>query len=348
MLWTWDKTDAVLNCGILSGVLVGAVHAVVPFACCWSAFLLLWGISAAAYVISAALQVSTKGRAVLITGCDTGFGLGLALHLHRLGFRVFAGCLLADGHGKGAESLRKVRSDRLHVLQLDVTSQGQVQKAVKEVKKLLPEGEELWGLVNNAGLATYGEVEWAQMETLRKVIDVNVLGLIAVTRAFLPQLRKSKGRVVTVTSGLGRMAVPMRSAYVTSKYAAEGFCDVLRYEMRKWGVNVSIVEPGNFIAATGIFSKASIREAAEQMWESASPDVRKEYGREHFDGRMKLMQQYAGSGDKDITPVLNAFTEGLVQRWPQVRYVPMDLYFRTRVFVATHLPEWVYEKLYVG
>ncbi|KAK8400502.1 hypothetical protein O3P69_003280 [Scylla paramamosain] len=292
MLWTWDKTDAVVRCGLVSAVLTVAARAVIS-SCCWSSFFILWGALATLYVISAFPQVSTKGRAVLITGCDSGFGLHLALHLHKLGFRVFAGCLQADGRGRaGAESLQKLKSDRLHVVQLDVTSQAQVDKAVKEVKKILPDGEVLWGLVNNAGWATYGDVEWVSLDTVSRIVDVNVLGLIAVTKAFLPLLRRSKG--------------------------------------------------------TSIFTEASIREMAAKMWESMDPEVKADYGRERFEARVQLMKSYSNSGDTDVTPVLNAFTEGLVQRWPQVRYNPMNVYFRTRVFIATHLPECIYEKIYVG
>ncbi|XP_042882082.1 D-beta-hydroxybutyrate dehydrogenase, mitochondrial-like [Penaeus japonicus] len=158
MLWTWDKTDAVLLWGVLSAGVSLLVHTAVS-ECCWTLFLGLWVATAAVYVLASALQVSPKGRAVLITGCDSGFGLGLALHLDKLGFRVFAGCLLATGGGEGSRRLRKEGSDRLHVLQLDVTSTEQIKKAVEEVKKKMLKGEQLWGLVNNAGWATYGELE---------------------------------------------------------------------------------------------------------------------------------------------------------------------------------------------
>nr|XP_053633057.1 D-beta-hydroxybutyrate dehydrogenase, mitochondrial-like [Cherax quadricarinatus] len=92
------------------------------------------------------------------------------------------------------------------------------------------------------------------------------------------------------------MAVPMRAPYVVSKYAVEGLCDCLRYEMRSWGVKVSIIEPGNFIAGTSIFSETSINDAAKTMWETMSDDVRSDYGREHFEARVNLMKKYAKIG----------------------------------------------------
>ncbi|XP_069987643.1 D-beta-hydroxybutyrate dehydrogenase, mitochondrial [Penaeus vannamei] len=192
MLWTWDKTDAV----IFQGVLSAAASFLVSTAtgrCCWTLFLGLWLVTSAVYVIAAALQVSPEGRAVLITGCDSGFGFDLALHLDKLGFRVFAGCLLAVGGGEGSRRLRKEGSERLHVLQLDVTSSEQIRKAVEEVKKTMPKEEQFWGLVNNAGWATYGELEWVAMDTFRRITDINVFGLLAVTKAFLPMIRRSKG-----------------------------------------------------------------------------------------------------------------------------------------------------------
>ncbi|XP_042210717.1 D-beta-hydroxybutyrate dehydrogenase, mitochondrial-like isoform X2 [Homarus americanus] len=295
MLWTWDKTEAVVTLGGASAVLASVIHAV-SSCCCWTLFLLLWVLSAATYIVSSALQVSPEGRGILVTGCDSGFGLALAFHLHKLGFRVFAGCLLAESGGTGAEELQKVKSRRLHVLQLDVTSQKQIDKAVADVKKMLPGGEVLWGVVNNAGWATYGEIEWVPLETVRRAVDTNVLGVLSVTKAFLPLIRRAKGRVVTISSGLARMAVPMRSAYVLSKYAVEGFCDVLRYEMRSWGVKVSIIEPGNYIAGTNIFTESLIQEHGRKMWEAMSEEVKADYGKDHFQARIDLMRQYSKAG----------------------------------------------------
>ena len=178
-------------------------------------------------------------RAVLVTGCDTGFGLKLAQHLESLGFTVFAGCLLADQGGEGAEELRSLAKPRLRVLQLDVTSQEQWEQVAAAIREDVGE-RGLWGIVSNAGWATFGEVEWVSMATFRRAMDINVLGLIHGIQTMLPLIRKARGRVVTITSGLGVMAVPTRSPYCLTKYAMEGFHDVLRYEMRSFGVQVRL------------------------------------------------------------------------------------------------------------
>ncbi|KAG0722639.1 D-beta-hydroxybutyrate dehydrogenase, mitochondrial [Chionoecetes opilio] len=141
------------------------------------------------------------------------------------GFRVMAGCLALDG--EGANQLRASASPRLHTIQLDVTSTDEVGRAVQEVEDLILEGEVLWAVVNNAGLSTFGEVEWVQEHTFRKILDVNVMGMVAVTKAFLPFIRQAKGRVVNMASMYGRMGNVMRGPYVLSKYAVEGFTDCL-------------------------------------------------------------------------------------------------------------------------
>merc|ERR1712210_40122 len=115
-------------------------------------------------------------------------------------------------------------------------------------------------------------------------MDINVFGLIRGIQTVLPMIRKAKGRVVTITSGLGVMAVPTRSPYCLTKYALEGFHDVLRYEMRAFGVNVSVLEPGNFIAGTNIFNETFVNSQvltsiqieiqAELMWGSMDEEVK--------------------------------------------------------------------------
>ncbi|CAL4091150.1 unnamed protein product [Meganyctiphanes norvegica] len=345
MLWTGDKVFRVLFLGGLSLVLA-SLACLLQLASVTIVFPVLWAISAGIYLYTAQLQVPVSGKAVVVTGCDTGFGLQLAQQLDKMGFRVFAGCLQAED-GEGAKTLREVGSDRLHVLQMDITKTDQLDKATKEVLAKLAPGEVLWGIVNNAGWATYGEMEWVGLDTYRKILEINLIGIIAVTQAFLPMIRDAKGRVVTISSGLGRFAVPMRSPYVASKYAVEGLMDCLRYEMKPWGVNVSLIEPGNFIAGTNIFNQKTIADQAEAMWAGMTERVRADYGKDHFDSRVNLMTKYSTGGCTDLSPVLNAYIEGLTQAYPQERYNPMDFYFRARLFIATHLPEIFYDNIYI-
>lgn len=306
-------------------------------------------LSLALATAQSSLQLEVGDKSVLITGCDTGFGLSLAKHLASLGFNVFAGCLLADKDGPGATELRGLASPRLKVIQLDITRQEDWDNALVFVKEnLISTSSGLWGIVNNAGWATFGEVEWVSIDTYKKAMDINVFGMISGIKTFLPLIRSAKGRVVTITSGLGRMAVPTRSPYCLTKYALEGFHDCLRYEMKAFGVSVSILEPGNFIAGTNIFNETFVKGQAELMWNNMDTEIKDAYGKDYFNQKVEIMRSYMNNGIPDIMPVINTYTDALLDVFPQARYQPMDTYFKVRCFIATHLPEAVYDYLYIG
>nr|XP_005989439.1 PREDICTED: D-beta-hydroxybutyrate dehydrogenase, mitochondrial-like isoform X2 [Latimeria chalumnae] len=299
-------------------------------------------------LLSTAVIVKAEGKAVLITGCDKGFGFALAKHLHDLGFTVFAGCLLKDENGDGARELKNVNSDRMKVVQLNVCSEEEVAQAVEFVRKSLKDPEKgLWGVVNNAGISTFGEVEFTSIDTFKKIADVNLWGTIRVTKAFLPLIRRAKGRVINMASVLGRMGNPSRSSYCISKYGIEAFSDCLRYEMHHWGVKVIIIEPGNFIAATGIFTREGVQACADEMWNETSELVRQEYGKAYFDHQTNLMKSFCSSGLKDVTLVLNDITDALTSRYPFIRYNPTQAYWWVRLQIMTHLPAPISDQIYI-
>uniref|UniRef100_A0A3P8WRJ0 3-hydroxybutyrate dehydrogenase, type 1 n=1 Tax=Cynoglossus semilaevis TaxID=244447 RepID=A0A3P8WRJ0_CYNSE len=261
-----------------------------------------------------------NGKAVLITGCDTGIGYALAKHLHQLGFTVFAGCLHKDEGGEGAKDLETLHSDRMKVLQLDVCSEEQVNQAVDYVRENLEDSERgLWAVVNNAGISTFGEVEFTAMDTYKQVSEVNLWGTVRVTKAVLPLIRRAKGRVVNVSSLFGRIGNPARSSYCVSKYGLEAFSDCLRYEMKTWGVKVSIVEPGNFLAATGILTRDTVAAMANRLWSEASAVVKEDYGKAHFERQVAAVRSHCGSGDKDVAPVLDDITDAIMSKRPYTR-----------------------------
>ncbi|CAN8023193.1 unnamed protein product, partial [Ixodes persulcatus] len=176
-------------------------------------------------------------------GCDTGFGHLLAKRLAKEGFYVFAGCLFSDGDdAKELKSLPNV-----HVLQLDVTKEGQVELALEEVKKSLgSRGKFLWSVVANAGVPNNGPIEWQTMDRIRSVFDVNVFGTTLVAKRFLPLLRESKGRLVIVSSGLGRVTFHQTTVYCMTKHAVISLADGLRRQYYERGVHVITIEPGAY------------------------------------------------------------------------------------------------------
>ncbi|XP_004373761.1 D-beta-hydroxybutyrate dehydrogenase, mitochondrial isoform X1 [Trichechus manatus latirostris] len=293
-------------------------------------------------------QVNPVGsKAVLITGCDSGFGFTLANHLYSQGFLVFAGCLLKHKGDSGVQKLDNLRSDRLRTIQLNVCKSEEVEEAVEVIRSSLKDPEKgLWGLVNNAGISTFGEVEFTSMETYKEVAEVNLWGTVRTTKSFLPLIRRAKGRVVNISSVLGRMASLARSPYCITKFGVEAFSDCLRYEMRPLGVKVSVVEPGNFIPGTSLYNPERIQAIAKKMWDELPEVVRRDYGRKYFDEKIARMESYCSSGSRDTTPVIKAVTHALTAATPYTRYHPMDYYGWLQMQVMTHLPAAVSDKIY--
>ncbi|XP_019623107.1 PREDICTED: D-beta-hydroxybutyrate dehydrogenase, mitochondrial-like [Branchiostoma belcheri] len=269
-------------------------------------------------------RVNGNGKAVFITGCDSGFGFGLAKRLDSLGFTVFAGCLLADSGGEGSKKLRAECSSRLSTVQIDVTDDGQVKAAVQQVKDRLPTGSKgLYALVNNAGVWQPGEIEWVSLAAYRRVMEVNTFGTVRVTKAFLPLIRREKGRVVNISSVGGLHAGPMAGAYSMTKAALEFFSDALRHEMHKWGVKVVIVEPASFARATDIVLPAVFNKFVENLRSNIEDVVMEDYGKEYFDFKMEQLRSYA-HGDlaaTDPTPVIDVMADAVTLTTLTHRYL---------------------------
>lgn len=291
------------------------------------------------------------GKSVLITGCDTGFGHHLAKRLDGHGYDVFAGVLSMASDG--AASLRSRRSKRLHVMQLDITRQEEIDEAIKTIQFHVGD-KGLWGVVNNAGFNIYGDVELVTIDQYKKCMDVNLYGMIRVIKACLPLIRKCKGRVVNVSSVKGRYAWPSDSVYHVSKYGVETMTDSLRMEMRKFGVGVSVVAPGYFDAATscsGPASMARLKTELESSWSAASDDVKRTYGRKHVDAIYENLSTNSLPGAATSPdPVLAAIEDALINTKPKPRYVVagakgMVDRFAVLAHVYSFLPEWFSDAL---
>jgi NAD(P)-dependent dehydrogenase (short-subunit alcohol dehydrogenase family) len=196
-----------------------------------------------------------NGRAVVVTGASTGIGAACALHLDRLGFTVFAG-VRKDQDGA---TLQRQGVSGLIPLLLDVTDNELIHQAQVIVSEKVG-NHGLYGLVNNAGIAVVGPLEGIPIPDLRRQLEINVIGQIAVTQAFLPLIRKARGRIVNMGSIAGRGAMPLMGPYSASKFALEAMTDALRLELQQWGIEVSIVEPGAI--ATPIWEKSG-KDAAD-------------------------------------------------------------------------------------
>lgn len=272
-------------------------------------------------------------KTVLITGASTGIGEACALRLDRAGYRVFAGVRRRED----AERLRAEASPQLSPIFIDVTDAQSIENARVDVWRLL-DGGGLDALVNNAGVAIAGPLELLPIDAIRTQLEVNVVGQLAVTQAFLPLIRKATGRVVFMGSIGGRMATPFLGPYCASKFALEALVDSLRVELAPWRIEVAIIEPGTI--ATPIWSKSdSEAEALEARFNSAS-------GADYTAATSAMREAAAAAGRRGepASLVADAVLHAVSSPSPKTRYlVGRDA--RIRALLVRFVPDRLRDRL---
>jgi NAD(P)-dependent dehydrogenase (short-subunit alcohol dehydrogenase family) len=263
-----------------------------------------------------------------VTGASTGIGRASALRLAGHGHRVFAGVRKeSDG-----VDLVEAAAGQLEPVILDVTDEGSIEAAAKIVGESLGDAG-LSGLVNNAGIAVSGPLEYLPIAELRKQLEVNVVGQIAVTQAFLPLIRRGGGRIVNIGSVAGRApSAPLLGPYAASKMAMEALTDSLRTELMRWDIHVSIIEPGAI--ATPIWDKSG--GDFDSLTSGMSEEAIERYGRLIESGRRIA----AAQGRKGSPPdkVAAAVEHALTSKRPKARYlIGRDAW--ARAHVETLLPD---------
>jgi NAD(P)-dependent dehydrogenase (short-subunit alcohol dehydrogenase family) len=196
--------------------------------------------------------VVERSQAVLITGCSSGIGRATALRLAGSGWTVYA-------TARRPESLADLAAAGCHVLALDVTDEDSMQAAVAEIESR--EGA-VGVLVNNAGYSQSGAIETVPMDAVRRQFETNVFGLVRLTQLVLPKMRAQRwGKIVNVGSMGGRLSFPGGGHYHATKHALEAISDALRFELRGFGIDVILLEPGLITTEFGDTATASIGEA---------------------------------------------------------------------------------------
>jgi len=271
----------------------------------------------------------------LITGASTGIGEACARWLDARGHHVFAGVRRSED----ADRLRSGSSARLSSVNLDVADARSIQAAFDTLAPGLNDGG-LDGVVNNAGIAVAGPLEYVPLDAIRRQLEVNVVGQIAVTQAFLGLLKKARGRVVFMGSIGGRMATPFLGPYCASKFALEAIADALRVELRPWGVHVSIIEPGSI--ATPIWNKGE--DDARAMQASVGEALIRDYGA----ALAALRTAVAEAGRRGSSPdvVAAAVEHALTAARPKTRY-PVGGDARTRAVIGRILPDRMRDRVII-
>lgn len=274
----------------------------------------------------------TTSKIVLITGATAGIGRMTALHLAKEGHHVIA-------TGRKAAELTKLATEaeglRLDTLRLDVTSPASIADAVAAVD-LLTDGKGIDVLVNNAGFGILGPSSEISDAEMRRQYETNVFGLMNVTRAFLPRMRERRaGRIINVSSVGGRITLPYFGVYNSTKYAIESLSDALRYELRPFGIDIALIEPGvirtNF-EATAVADIDTYRKTP--------------YGRafEKYEEMSKTANRFAS----DPIVIAKAISRAVRARRPAARYVaPRSTSFIIwfRVLAPTSVWDWAMRKI---
>jgi len=239
---------------------------------------------------------------VLVTGATRGIGRATVKRLAAAGWDVYAG-VRSEAAGE------ELRGERVTPVVVDVTDDAQV--------AALPAAapERLDALVNNAGIVVGGPVEAVPIAELRRQLEVNLVGQIAVTQALLPKLRAASGRVVFVSSVSGRVATPLTGPYNASKFGLEGIADALRMEVAPWGIRVVIVEPAQ--TDTDMWQKAD--EAFDEQLAAISDGHRALYAK-HIEGFRKSIPRNQKMASP-VDTVTSTIERALTASRPKARYV---------------------------
>lgn len=231
------------------------------------------------------------GRVALVTGTSTGFGRLTAEALARAGYRTYG--TLRDGVGRNAAAKAALESAGVRVVEMDVTEDASVEGALSAV---VAEAGAVDVLVNNAGAAYFGYVEAFTPEFARKQFEVNVFGPLRVNRAILPGMReRGRGLVVYVSSIVGRFAIPFGGIYASSKWALEALAEASACELRPFGIDVAIVEPGAFTTNIGAASVVADDAAVTAAYERLKPS---------YDGMMQGLADAAGDAQEVADAIL--------------------------------------------
>ena len=271
-------------------------------------------------------------KSILITGCSTGIGLGVATDLQKLDFRVFATCRKqAD-----VDKINALALPNLTSILLDVTDSQSIKSALDKILTLT--GGTLDVLYNNAGYGQIGAVEDLTREAMKKQFDTNVFGLLDLTNQVLPIMRQQgSGKIIVTSSILGFISLRYRGAYVASKFALEGLFDTLRLELSDTPISVSIVQPGPIESNFRLNTKESFLKYIN--FENSA----------HYK-RYELMEKYYlnNNGNTSFTLTHKAITQVILKiinsAHPKARYgvtIPTHLF---RVLVRI-LPTFILDKI---
>lgn len=291
------------------------------------------------------LKVSASGKAILVTGCEKPLAWYLCKKLDDIGFTVFAGFKnLADS--SDAELLKDECSARVRVIQMDTSSESEMQEAAKFIDLNLPDGAiGLWALVLCDFWTVIGELEWIPQAVLKKAVDVNVIETVRLTQIMLPLIRRGKGRIIFLSSALSKIYNPVRGIQSAVQNAIESLALCLRAELRRHHVHVCVVAAGEFASGTAWLDDDELLEQAKTMWKNMTDSTRELYDEKYFEFTVRQLERYT-KVTVDLTPAIHTLIDAIHRAFPLPRYTPITHEEKIKTLIAEYLPWAIYDVIY--
>jgi NAD(P)-dependent dehydrogenase (short-subunit alcohol dehydrogenase family) len=249
-------------------------------------------------------------KVALVTGSSSGIGFESALLLSKSGFHTYASMRNLE-KSKNITEIVNTENLPLRVIQLDVNDDISVKNAIN---KIIAENGRIDVLINNAGYGLFSPIEDITLDQVKEQFETNFFGVVRLVKEVLPVMRKQRnGIIVNVSSGAGRVAIPVSSAYVATKFALEGLSESMRYELKEFGINIIIIEPG------------VIRTNFVENMKTAGTRSRSESPYADLIGR--TLKGFGGLMDNSSSPpklVAEAILNAITSKEPEIRYVVGD------------------------
>jgi NAD(P)-dependent dehydrogenase (short-subunit alcohol dehydrogenase family) len=250
-------------------------------------------------------------KVALVTGNSSGIGFETALLLARSGFHTYATMRNLE-KSKNIAEITSTEKLPLTVVQLDVNDDRSVKDAIDKI--VAAENKRIDVLVNNAGYGLFSHIEDVTLDQVKEQFETNLFGVVRVTKEVLPIMRKQrKGTIVNVSSAAGIVGIPLFSAYVATKFALEGLSESMRYELKQFGINIVIIEPG--VIKTKAFENLKTADTKSRS-ESTYADLIERVSK----GFEKMMDNSSSPPKLVAEAILNAITS----KEPEIRYVVGD------------------------
>ena len=297
---------------------------------CWliiGGFLIdrVWGI------FKARPKLEIRNRWVIVTGCDSGIGLGVTKKLVAQGASVIAFTYTLEGAKRALEAGARLAP------RLDITDGAVLQGILTQVKDLCK--GQLWGLVHNAGVVQPGFIEYQQIDNFQRIMEVNFFAVVTLTQQLIPLLKSTEGRIVIVSSVDGIVSLPGNAPYDASKFAVEAFADALRAELSFWNVAVSVINPSTLRTplALGFF------EAHKKVWKAMDQsdpdgDWKNTWTAEWLETYVTENSQRIESIAQDPRYAVDDIFHALVAKHPKMRYLSGTL-AKTLFYALWKMPE---------